>query len=344
MSLKKRMADNKIKILLLALPDWGMSQCMVENLKHDGFDVTLVLSQGYKFKYKNFSVRLKNLYRKAFLRDKSYKQNLRAVYNYEQQLAAINKHERYDYCLVIRADHFSEEALTEAKQRSDCFVSYHYDGLNQNETILNRIPLFDRFFVFDQQDIEKYPSLNLKLANNFYFDHLPTFSATNRLGKKQFYFLGTYYPSRMDALIICYNELVKLDMNVRFEIFFDLPHKNKISQYEKTGIIILEKIIPYDQYLSRVWQADVLLDFLVSDHQGLSFRIFEALGYKKKIITTNKNVLHMDFYHEHNFFVINNNYEDIPAFLEKPYVNIDPDIVKKYSFTGWIARILGIET
>jgi hypothetical protein len=44
----------------------------------------------------------------------------------------------------------------------------------------------------------------------------------------------------------------------------------------------------------------------------LIFRVFEALGYKKKLITNNQDITSYDFYNENNIFVITNENYQIP--------------------------------
>ncbi|WP_228453698.1 hypothetical protein [Chryseobacterium manosquense] len=74
---------------------------------------------------------------------------------------------------------------------------------------------------------------------------------------------------------------------------------------------------------------------------GLSFRFFEGLYYRKKIITDNLMVKKYDFYHPDNIFVIENgNNAAILEFLKRPYQELPEHIVKKYSFSEWIFRML----
>ena len=69
----------------------------------------------------------------------------------------------------------------------------------------------------------------------------------------------------------------------------------------------------------------------------------EALGYKKKLITTNETVKFYDFYHPNNIFIYNGeNHDELTEFLKLPYFPIDENIRKKYSFANWIRYILDI--
>ena len=81
-------------------------------------------------------------------------------------------------------------------------------------------------------------------------------------------------------------------------------------------------------------------------HNGLSFRFFEALYYQKKLITNNTDIINYEFYNPNNIMIIDyNNYTQasILEFLDKEYVNIDSEIINKYSFDNWLKRILELE-
>ena len=75
-------------------------------------------------------------------------------------------------------------------------------------------------------------------------------------------------------------------------------------------------------------------------HKGLSFRSFEALGYDKKLITSNTIIREYDFYNEKNIYVIDNINANFEEFLYQDYKQISIEIKNKYSFTNWIAYLL----
>jgi hypothetical protein len=82
-----------------------------------------------------------------------------------------------------------------------------------------------------------------------------------------------------------------------------------------------------------------------SVHSGLSFRTFEALGFNKKLITTNPIIKDYDFYDDQNIFFADEttDFSNINDFLNSDYKEIDPIIKNKYSFSNWIKYILEID-
>ena len=65
------------------------------------------------------------------------------------------------------------------------------------------------------------------------------------------------------------------------------------------------------------------------------------MGYKKKLITTNPDVVNYDFYNPNNIMVVNEqNFETIRDFLSTPYEDISKELYDKYTIDGWLHKIL----
>ena len=107
------------------------------------------------------------------------------------------------------------------------------------------------------------------------------------------------------------------------------------------GITFLKKGISYSDNFENVYKSEILVDFVNGKHLGLSFRIFDAIGLGKKIITTNPEVLKYDFYNANNFFVLNdNNSNELEDFLNMPYIEPPKHIKLKYGFSNWLHYVL----
>jgi hypothetical protein len=75
-------------------------------------------------------------------------------------------------------------------------------------------------------------------------------------------------------------------------------------------------------------------------HSGLSLRFFEAMEFKKKLITTNKEIFDYDFYHPNNIYVHGHSGISIAEFMSLPYCEIDCKITDKYKIEEWIKEFL----
>ena len=118
-----------------------------------------------------------------------------------------------------------------------------------------------------------------------------------------------------------------------------IKHKGTIAYFVGT-----ENEIDFSQNIEMLNEIDIIVDFVNPLHNGLSFRIFEALYYQKKLITNNVNVSNYDFYHPDNILIWHKDdlSQKIKEFLSKPFRPINPEIVKKYGFNNWIRNILNL--
>ena len=327
------------KTILLGMPfDNEIFRLIEKNLKYHGFDVVSIVDDISQFRYPSLSARLKTKFQQLILKDKQAKSRLKTKLAKQKIVDLLNHIGEVDYALFIRADIYSYDLLEYIREHVKFdMVNYQWDGMHRYPDIQSRISLFDRFYVFDPSDI----SSNTLPNTNFYFDYdlddLP-----NPIN--DFYFVGSHLPGR-DISIANFSKFAqekgwKLD----FHIFCGSNPGSYRNFYPNNNINLFNKYRNFQENLERAKLAKVLVDFKTPIHNGLSFRVFEALGYQRKLITTNTNIIKYDFYHPNNIFVWNGiQMDDIDNFLETPYYEIDPSISEKYSFRNWIHYILNIK-
>ena len=110
---------------------------------------------------------------------------------------------------------------------------------------------------------------------------------------------------RLDLLHSIYKKLVYI--NKKFFIT-DVP---LYKQIPKCGIEY-NNYIGYEKVLDYIMQSNCILEVVQGVQTGLTYRVYEALCYNKKLLTNNQEVLNLPFY--------NKNYIH---FFEKPE-DIDP--------------------
>ncbi len=326
------------KVLLYA-PDWiNIIEPFRKNLDYCGFEVDIVSFTKPMFKYKNFKQRTVNFFRKTFLRDLAYKQRLKDAYFAAHPETVVTHNNSYDYGLIIRADLLTIESLKSIRSLCTKMVSYHFDGLGRYPEVFERIQFFDDFFVFDPDDADRYPQWSLKKSTNFYFDY-PLVSSCVKLQYPEFYYLGTYHVDRMQQILDLQQFLSMHNLGHKFEIIFPTKDAYIITQDLMERITCSTDPISFEDYLKRMNSAPIVLDFVLNEHSGLSFRVFESLQHEKKLITTNKNIIHYEFYHPDNIFVLDNNHSSLLIFLQKKYRPLPAGIKQKYAFSNWIKNI-----
>lgn len=311
-------------------------------LDHHGFNVVSVVMDNLNFRYPSLSSRLKVKFRQLVLRDKNAKKDFKSVQlirDVENKLAA---HGKADYALFIRGDIYSPEFLDMIKRhtRHGNMVNYQWDGIDRFPAIWDCADRFDRIYVFDPDDMRnfKHPFLP---TTNFYFDHEVNLPENP---PNDFYFIGWHIPERA-PIISAFGKAAetlgwKLDFNIGC-LNTDVDTLRRFYPTENIKIFI--GVRSFTDNLEAAKQAKILIDFKTPVHNGLSFRPFEALGYRKKLITTNAEIKKYDFYHPDNVFVWDGKSLDgLAEFVAKPYCELPPEIYQKYSFGNWLRYILDI--
>lgn len=324
----------KKSIIFCAPADYGFSDIISDLLRKSDFEVYDFPIQNEPFKYKSIFQRLHNLYRKVVFRDYTYKLKLKNIERTKNLLTKLNNTPKTDYAFIIRADQYSETFVKTVKDKSNKMVGYQWDGLERFPNIANYIDLFDRFFVFDRRDINKHA--NILPITNFFINK--SFKKTH---SNSVYFIATFDDYRFDLIQQLKPVFESLNLKSNLQIITYKKEQNTIV--EQAGFTV-GKPIDYKENILQVENSSILVDIHVPSHSGLSFRIFEALYYGKKIITTNISVKDYDFYHPNNIFIWDKQNEYlINDFLDLDYVEIPQEIKRKYSFENWINYALDIE-
>ena len=85
-----------------------------------------------------------------------------------------------------------------------------------------------------------------------------------------------------------------------------------------------------------------VIDIESPTQNGLTMRTIEMIGLKKKLITTNKDIVNYDFYNPNNILVCDrDNFKIDKSFIETPYEELAKEIYEKYSLKGWLLQIFG---
>lgn len=325
------------KIILIMPPDFGVYQVIEQNLRYMGFEQVTVISPLFRYKTKD---RILNFIQKTFLGNKDYKKQLIDDYytaEVSQTLSSFAP-KSIDYAIVIRPDKLDLKTIEKIHNTAHKVVAYQWDGLARFPKVFKVITHFQRFFVFDLEDYHLYKDryANLLPCTNFYFD-IPEEEAT--VNSKEVLYVGAYMKDRIQSLIRVVDALSQYDLTLNINLFYG----RKTPPFFHPHITFFSKGLNYAQYLTLTKKATVLLDIKTVDHNGLSFRIFEAIKYQKKLITDNKSIKLYDFYHPNNFYVVENDlFEGLSDFLESDFVPLSEDIRQKYSFSNWVKNILEI--
>jgi len=243
----------------------------------------------------------------------------------------LEKVEKVDFSFIIRPDLFPKRFIKELSKKSNYTIAYQWDGLNRYPNVINYIPYFDRFLTFEDNKTFE----NVSSCTNFYLEEIV--KDQNYIVQDSAFFLSTFQESRMADTLALKQTLDSIKFHNQFIIYCNKKEQSKA--FKENNIAIIKKPITYYESLKITLQSSLLIDIHNPVHDGLSFRIFEAIGYEKKLITTNKEVAKYDFYDTRNILIWENQCgKEIEAFCKGPYYKIDPKIKEKYALRNWIKR------
>ena len=331
----------KGKSILFFMPDHNnIYKVFSSNIKMLGMDLIHIPPSPHFF-YKSKKDRIVNFFRKTFFKDKNYKKKLIRKFNVEYFIEKIRGIEErsIDYIFIIRPDIIEGEILDRLLCLGKKSIAYQWDGLNRFPKVFNTITKFDKFYVFDIEDYQKYHSdyPNLQLTHNFFFEEpLDITEKVQQVKKNDVFYLGSYIEDRMGDLLYIVEKLEQLDLSIDIR----LAYWKKIN-FANKHIVSFKHTIDFLEYLNLVKNSKILLDFKVKEHNGLSLRFFESLKYQKKIITNNRSVMEYDFYNPKNIFILHqDNIADLKDFVLSDYDLLPMDLVERYSFKTWLYNCL----
>lgn len=314
---------NPRKITIIYPFAYGYIDLVVKELKsHSNITVTEIKTDTIKYQYPNPFAKTWNGITKLFGK------NIKKEYFRNQILGQVR--EKQDITFIIRPDLFDVSLLEKLKKKTENFIAYYYDSCKKYPKQVDLIPFFDEIYSYENEDIEKY---NFIETSNFIYDES---IATEDI--RYDIFNISSYDSRIDEINRIANALSDAGLKIYFILFYfkKLSFPNLISVTEYLSLKETKKLIS---------ESRSMLDVQRIDQNGLSFRTFESLGYRKKLITTNKMVREYDFYHPNNILVINSNKidtDEIKNFLKLAYVEISQDILKKYNLKSFTEKIFKI--
>lgn len=258
--------------------------------------------------------------------------------NYILNLIRSSK-ENIKEALFIRPDLYTDKVIDEVTKHIPKTIAYQWDGLDRYPKVLSLISKFSHFYIYDKKDQGRFN--NTSLISNFYFDCY--LSENKKKPRYDAYYLGSLDDRLIDVVNLC-EKLEELGMKLKILIYCS---KKELKYLEKYDFIKpIHDPISYKQNLENVFDSEMLLDFGHKElHNGLSLRPFEALGYSKKLITTNPLVKEYDFYDESNILILKNHLktDDLEDFIRVPYRDLDQEIYKKHSFSSWYKRVMNFK-
>lgn len=257
--------------------------------------------------------------------------------------------QKYDVVFLISGQSlsFSEEMIRQIKecQPQAKFVLYQWDSQKNFPFIKVVHKYFDKCYSFDRYDTDENP--NLKFLPLFYSREYEEIGKVKQINYKyDFCFVGTAHPPKYKFIKMMTTQLKSIYSEQFIYFFYPSPivfiyRKIRNPELRKAHYNEFHFVPLKAQEMHEVFvNSRCILDSPQSGQLGLTIRVLEALGAKKKLITTNQDIINYDFYCPENIYVYGGKIDLENVFFKSDYIEIDYKIYKKYSLENWLKEIL----
>lgn len=271
------------------------------------------------------------------------------IKKYFESVMKTVRNKKYDVVFLISGQSlsFSESMINEIKlcQKDAKFVLYQWDSQTNFPYIKQVQKYFDKCYSFDRRDIEETPSLKfLPLFYSRKYEEIGKRNNTNF--KYDFCFVGTAHPKKYKFIKMMSEQLKSVYPNQFIYFFFPSPivyfyRKIMNNELRKAKYNEFHYVPLKGKDMNDVYETSrCVLDSAQDGQLGLTIRVLEALGAKKKLITTNEDVINYDFYKPENIYVYEGKIDLENVFFTHEYKEVSKEVYEKYSLRSWLKEIL----
>lgn len=291
---------------------------------------------------------VKTAFEKALLKI-SPKIFTRKAYKYYQTIIDENKGSNFDFIVIIKCDMVSIRTINELRlsfpKAKMCL--HIWDSVRNIPNISEKIKYFDYASSFDRNDCMK--DLGLHFRPLFFSDDFCGKTDDNKNFQFDVVFCGTIHSDRLYILKTIEHQCMKL--NLKYYKYYYLQSRFIYYYYKLTKKSFRDTKYEDFSYIKKNHKeiaeiedaARIIIDIQHPAQSGLTMRTIEMVGLRKKLITTNAEIVNYDFYDSSNICIINRNSPVLDQnFISVPYKELPDSIYQKYSLCQWILDILGI--
>lgn len=260
---------------------------------------------------------------------------------YRRKLTEFGE-KQYDLVFVINGQTLSKGLLANLRDRLPRarFLFYIWDSMHNKPKAHQILPFFDECVTFDPEAALQY---GMRLLPLFF---APGFEAIDIEPEYDLSFIGTAHSDRF-RIISTIDRGLTPDVSRLWYLFLQAPwvfyaQKTINPAFKQASYADFKyKTLPFTIVQDSFFKSRAIIDMEHPNQTGLTMRTFEAIGARKKLITTNSNIKNYDFYNPNNIHVIDRNNPHIPLeFLKTPYITLPPSTYYQYSLSGWIDNVL----
>lgn len=326
-----------MKLLLIMPRFFDYPELIIDELKNMGYEVDFFDDRPSTNAWVKAAIRINKNLISAYIK------------KYFSEVMDTVRNKDYDVVFLISGQSlsFSESMIKEIRmcQKKANFVLYQWDSQTNFPYIKQVQKYFDKCYSFDRRDVEETPSL--KFLPLFYSRKYEEIGERNNKNYKyDFCFVGTAHPKKYKFIKMMSEQLKTVYSRQFIYFFFPSPivyfyRKIVNSELRKAKYKEFHFVPLKGREMNKVYEESrCVLDSAQDGQFGLTIRVLEALGAKKKLITTNEDIVNYDFYCPENVYLYKGSIDLNDIFFKKDYQEIDSEIYKKYSLRSWLNEII----
>lgn len=315
-----------MKICLVSFDYWEYDYHIVEALKRKGIDAKHIDISTFEYKYKTPLHKIVNFLSKVFLN-----KNIKKLKRQDYVIDTLKSYGHQNYVLSIRPDLLDISTHKSIKKHTDKYIAYIYDSCKRFPVDHLLDGIFDEIYSFDLDDVKTYN-----------FKHIPNYIYLKKQPIKQTFDQDVLIVMTADERLQTLNKMAEFLDKHGISYKFMLIGKHKPKDLHE-GITYQKDEIRPEELKTYFDNSRIFLDLIRHGHNGLSFRVFEALANQKKLITTNKTIVEYEFYSPENIQIIETDTIDIDLdFFKTPYKPLQENIYYKYTLDNWINTVFSL--
>jgi hypothetical protein len=251
----------------------------------------------------------------------------------------------YETILVVNAQTVSSNVLRllRASYPRARFVLYMWDSIENRPMVLSKLGQFDRAYSFDPESARKYGMVLRPLFFSKSFEEMPTADIDFDLS-----FVGTIHTDRYAVIDRLRRQLPHgartywyMYLQARWVYYWFRAVKPSMSRTTSSEF----HFVPLSREGLRLTfaRSRAVLDIEHPLQRGLTMRTLEALGARRKLVTTNAQIRDYDFFSSTNVCVIDRERPLVPSeFFESAFEDIPLDMYRRYTLAGWVDEVLAL--
>jgi hypothetical protein len=330
---------NKKKILLIAARFFGYEEEIKSKLEELGAQVDY-----YDQRPSN------SFFAKGLIR---INKNLltRKIEKYYATIIERTRYTEYDFVLFISPETITKRSYFELRkaQPKARFILYMWDSIkNKGKNTHDIISHFDDRFSFDREDCN-ISHWNIKYRPLFF---LNAYTEISERPKKKYdlLFIGTIHSDRFK--ILSQIEAICRQQNLSWFYYMYFPSKllyylrslRDYTLWRRTLNDFQFHPLSKQEITALIETSQGIIDIQHPQQIGLTMRTIEVLGARRKLLTTNTDIVNYDFYHPNNIYVLDrNNLKIDTSFFNRKMVRVDDFIYNRYSIDGWISEVFSLK-